>query len=157
MSQYPNNPLWCQNHDRPIAIVSIADWEQADADGHLTPEHVLQRIHDIAEFEFGNGEELGFDGDGFLVSLAADGMQLPGGVTLSVYPNDHPPPHVHVRIRALPHVKLRISLETGEPLDDGLPDGWSKKLKRIQRLVADNAPTLASWWEKHHGEAVAFG
>jgi hypothetical protein len=32
----------------------------------------------------------------------------------------------------------------------------SKKLKRFQAAVRENHPTLASWWESHHGNPVVL-
>lgn len=147
MSTQPGNPYWCQNHDRPIMIMSQGEWDQARADGWLTDEHIVQRLTDVANFALGNGAELGFGPDGFLVSLVSDGMRLEGGVTLQVYSNDRPPPHVHVLLRGQPKVTLRIRLDNGEPMD-APPSIRSRDMRRFTELVLENSETLIGWWQK---------
>lgn len=134
-----------------------SEWERAAEAGHVTPEHVMLRLKNIANRAFDTQTVVGFDEDGFPVSLIAEGMALSGGVTLHVYSNDHPPPHVHIKLRARPSVTLRISLETGEFLDDELPRGLTrKKMKGFQAAVRENHQVLAGWWENYHGDPVVL-
>lgn len=127
-------------------IMSQEEWHDATAAGFLTEEHVVGRITNILNVILGNGSELGFDGDGFLVSLVADGLQLQGGITLQVYSNDHPPPHVHVLLRAHPEIKLRLRLDNGEPLDAA--PVRTKDLRRFQAAVVQHSDVLTRWWAK---------
>lgn len=146
MSKYPDNPLWCQNHDQPYAILSQRDWDDAATAGHLTPEHVLARLRNALEFEFGRGAEMGFRADGFYNALVADATQHEGGITVVLHPNDHPPPHVHVRFRSDPNLDLRMSIETGELLDNNAPVGWSKRIRKATRIILDQTDLLMERW-----------
>jgi hypothetical protein len=65
MSKYPGNPWWHHENDVPIAILDEFAWNEAAAGGHLTAEHILQRLENILEFEFGRGAEMGLAADGF--------------------------------------------------------------------------------------------
>ncbi|MGO1665311.1 MAG: DUF4160 domain-containing protein [Micrococcaceae bacterium] len=157
MSKHPDNPWWCQEHDAPLMIHTRVQWDEASEAGHVTPEHVMQRLKNIADHVFDNETSIGFDDEGFVVSLTAAGMALPGGVTLCVYPNDHPPPHVHIRVRSHPAAKLRIRLDTGEFMDN-TPDGLvRKKLNGLQAAVRENHTVLAGWWQEYHGDPVVIG
>lgn len=157
-SRHPDNPYWCQNHDLPKAICTRAEWDDAVATGFLTVEHVMLRLKNIADYEFGGETAAGpgvYDAEGFLMSLTSAGVKLEGGITLQVNPNDHPPPHVHVKIKAEPRIKLRVRLDTAEPMDP-LPDGWAKKLRGFQTVIRENHAVLAGWWEEYHGEPVSL-
>ena len=141
----------------PIMIMTRAEWDEAAAAGHLTPEHVIQRLKNIADHAFGNETVLGFDEDGFVISLTAEGLPLPGGVKLYIYPRDHPPPHAHIEIRSHPDIKLRINLETSEFMDSA-PSGLAgKKLRGMRKAVIENHGILSSWWESYHGGPVSLG
>ncbi|GAB3141730.1 hypothetical protein GCM10027057_25770 [Marisediminicola antarctica] len=59
----------------------------------------MQQLY-IPVHEFGHEGSAGFDSDGFFISLIAEGLKIDGGVTLRVFPNDHPPARLHVDIRA---------------------------------------------------------
>jgi len=59
----------------------------------------VQQLH-IAVHELGHEGSAGFDSDGLFISLIAAGLKIDGGVTLRVFPNDHPPPRLNVDIRA---------------------------------------------------------
>ena len=61
MSKHPENELWCQNHDQPISIDSLEEWEEAKAAGHLTFEHVINRLRAMLEYQFGRAGVAGFD------------------------------------------------------------------------------------------------
>ncbi|MDX1874057.1 DUF4160 domain-containing protein [Mycolicibacterium sp. 120266] len=157
MSRYPGNPWWDQDYDVPITIMSRSEWDEAAAAGYVTPEHVFLRLRNAANFAFGNPIGIAFDEDGFVVALTSAGFALEGGVKLSVHPNDHPPPHVHVTISSHPNAKIRIELTTGELLDD-LPRGLAaKKLKGIQSAVRENHAVLAGWWRDYHGGPINVG
>lgn len=156
MSRYPDNPLWDHERDIPIMIMTRLEWEEAAEAGALTPEHVIQRLKNIADHVFGNETVIRFDVDGFVVSLIAEGLPLQGGVTLYVYSKDHPPPHVHVKVRAHPNARIRVSLETGEFLDTTPRGVRSKELKRFQAAVRENRHLLAIWWEAHTGDPVVI-
>lgn len=156
MSRYPDNPWWCGDHDKPISIPTRSEWDEAADAGYVTPEHVMIRLKNIAEYAFGSGTVIGLDENGFITSLTSAGWAIEGGVVLHVYPKDHPPPHVHIEVRSLPHVKIRINLATGDLLDDpprGLP---AKKLRKLQSLVREHQGVLATSWQTYHGEAVEF-
>lgn len=111
MSRYPNNPFWHHAGDRPISIDSPEEWDRAAAEGHLTAEHVLNRLEAIVEFEVGNGAEMGYDENGFRVSLVSVGLSVEGGVKFYVYPNDHPPLHTHIVLKADTAFEMRLRLE----------------------------------------------
>lgn len=153
MSSYPGNPYWDQEGDQPIPILSRAEWDEAEREGHLTAEHVLLRMKHIAEHDLIVGGSVGFDVDGFVISLVAESLQATGGVTLIVRTNDHPPPHAHIEVKGRPEIKLTVNLATAEIVGD-IPDGWSKKVRSIQRAVRGHHAMLAGWWEKNHGTRV---
>jgi len=62
--------------------MSRTEWDEAAAAGHVTPEHVMQRLKNIADHAFDNQTVMGFDEDGFVISLIAEGLLLAGGVKL---------------------------------------------------------------------------
>lgn len=157
MSKYPDNPWWHQDHDAPILIMMRHEWDAAVAAGHVTPEHVMQRLKNIADHVFDNQTLMGFDDEGFVVSLVAEGLPLAGGVKLYVYSNDHPPPHVHIQLKSHPGAKLRINLETGEFMDDAPRGVDTKKLKGFQSAILENHEILAAWWQDYHGDPVVLG
>jgi len=146
MSRYPGNPWWCQVHDTPRAILTQFEWEEASEAGHLTLEHVLARLEFMLEWEIGNGSALGLDEEGFFRALTADRWQVEGALSVVMRSHDHPPPHVHVYVRGDRHRKLRINIETGELMDDRVPDGWARKLKRASEFVMQNRSLLLEAW-----------
>ncbi|ELB90653.1 hypothetical protein Rwratislav_23294 [Rhodococcus wratislaviensis IFP 2016] len=75
------------------------DWEQAAEEGHITPEHVLQRLENILTYAEGNEGPVDFDEDGHVIALVAWSKQMEGGYKLRVWPRDHPPPHAHIELR----------------------------------------------------------
>jgi len=158
MSKHPDNPYWCQNHDGPIVIHSREEWEKAKAAGHLTPEHALVRLSNVAFHYFGKGGSIGYDDEGFVFSMVAASIEVEGGIKLIVNTRDHPPPHVHIKLTALPQAKLRIRLDTGEHLGP-LPRGiTAKQFRSLRAVVVENSAQLTEWWEKYHGDPVlAFG
>jgi hypothetical protein len=154
MSRHPGNPYWCDEHDNPVAIMNQDDWDAAQASGHLTVEHVLLRLQDMLEYQFGSGAEMGLDENGFIVALVADGWRLDGGVTVHIFPNDHPPPHVHVRFRSDPKRQLRLAIESGEVLGADIPRGWAKKVRKVSAFVVTSQDLLMNRWVELHGEAI---
>lgn len=156
MTRHPGNPYWDGSSDRPKAIFTRADWDAAEASGYITPEHVERRLANIVDYAFDTMTFGGFDEDGFYLSLVADGLAVPGGITMHVYGNDHPPPHAHITLKGDPRVNVRIDLTTGEFIGDpprGLP---GKKLRKFKTVVLENHELLAELWEKHHGETVGL-
>lgn len=148
MSRHPDNPKWCQNHDRPYEILSQSEWDEAEAAGHITPDHVLARVRNAVEYALGNGAETGLDKDGFYAALVADGMQLAGGIKVDIYPNDHPPPHVHVTFNADRRKDFKLSIETGELLGPEAPEGWAKRLRTASKIVLEFKPFLQPRWDE---------
>ena len=98
---------------------------------------------------------MGVDEDGFLRALTADRWQVAGSLSVVMHSNDHPPPHVHVDVKGEWHRKLRINIETGELMDHGLPDGWSRKLRRATAFVASNRVVLLEAWNAKQSVAVS--
>jgi hypothetical protein len=156
VSKHPGNPYWCQTHDNPIVIHSREEWDAAAAAGYVTTEHVFMRLKNIADHIFENESSMGFDDDGFVISLVGGADTLEGGLKLRVWPNDHPPPHVHVEIQAHPEWTIRINLETVELMDE-LPNGLkAKQFRGFLAAVHECHPKLADWWETYHGEPVVL-
>jgi hypothetical protein len=156
MSKHPDNPHWCQNHDQPFVIKSRAEWDEAEEAGYITPEHVFIRLKNIADHIFENESSMGFDDDGFVISLVAGAITLEGGLKLRVWPNDHPPPHVHIEIRAHPEWTIRVNLETVALMDE-LPSGLSaKQFRGFLATIRESQPMLADWWETYHGDPVVL-
>jgi hypothetical protein len=60
------------------------------------------------------------------------------GIVVSMYSNDHPPPHFHVYAGRIGHPGVqaaRFSIETGAMTEGKLPRA--------------KLPNLTSWWEEH--------
>lgn len=139
-----------------MAIMTREEWDQAAADGHITPEHVMTRLKGIVDHVFGNQSSIGYDEDGFVTALTAEGLPVPGGVTLVVHSNDHPPPHVHIELRSHPGQTLRIRLDTAEFMDEAPKGVNTKRLKGLQRAIRENHEVLATWWQTYHGDPVVL-
>lgn len=134
------------------SVLTRADWDEAVVAGTLTPRDAVARLHRIAVHEFGREGAAGYDADGFVVSLTAEGLRLEGGVTLVINPHDHPPPHVHVKRPG--ETDIRINLETGDVLG-ALPRGVrSPQLRTFVAAVSESFDVLGRWWEKNHGTPV---
>jgi hypothetical protein len=155
MSKYPDNPCWCPSHDQPIALLTSSDWQEAEHQEHLTPEHVFSRLSDILEYALGQGEEMGLDEDGFHRALVADGYRLEGGVTVRMCTRDHPPPHVHIEIKGEPRLRLRMHLESGQLLDSPQPPGLKKKLEIARAFIAEYRDKLHTRWAEISAAAPA--
>lgn len=120
-------------------------------------EHVFQRMQNMIHAQLGtDGEFIAFDEAGFVKALTAASAHFPGGVTLCVYPKEHPPPHVHVKLRSHPGAKIRISLEDGSFLKGTQRNLAGKLLRQVQDLVRENRTLLAGWWESYQGEPVVM-
>lgn len=135
-------------------------WELAEAEGRIEAEDVLGRIASMALFEFGENKDdwpIAFDEEGFLTALTAAGKSFDGGISIHVWPNDHPPPHVHILKKSEPDNQyVKISLESGEPVGD-LPRWAShKQLRRIKALVVGHHQLFAGWWKENHGGTVTL-
>jgi hypothetical protein len=134
-------------------VYTRADWEEAVADGWLTRNHVEARLHNLAVRDFGELGPVGYDDEGFITSLVAEGMTVEKIGHFSVHTDDHDPPHVHVRPFGS-QINLRFSLETGELLDELPPGVKSKRLKAIKAALIENRDRFGRWWKKAHGGAV---
>lgn len=77
MSSCPENPWWRQDADVPIMIMIRLDWDEATESGYITAEHEMQRLKNVADHVFEQEAAAGFDGDGFVISLVAEGLPLP--------------------------------------------------------------------------------
>ncbi|MBD8078339.1 DUF4160 domain-containing protein [Cellulosimicrobium arenosum] len=133
-------------------------WELADSEGRIEADDVLGRLVNMALYEFGETDgdwPISFDDDGFIRTLTAEGKRFDGGISIHVWPNDHPPPHVHILKRSEPDGQgVKINLKTGESEGD-LPSWASQKqLKKMRALVVKHHELFANWWQKHHGGAV---
>jgi hypothetical protein len=137
-----------------------AGWQRADSEDRLEAEDVLGRLVAIALYEFGENKDdwsVAFNDEGFITALVADGKAFEGGISVHVWPNDHPPPHVHILKKSEPDNQyIKINLETAE-LEGELPP-WadSKQLKRMKALVRRHHQLFAEWWEKNHGDVVTL-
>lgn len=135
-----------------------AGWELAEAEGRLEAQDVLQRLVGMALYEFGENRDswsVAFDEEGFLTALAAEGKRFDGGISIHVWPNDHPPPHVHILKKSEPDSNyVKINLLTGE--SEGTLPSWAnlKQLKNMQALIVKHHELFDSWWQKNHGEPV---
>lgn len=124
--------------------------------GQITPEHILLRVEGMLAHDFGEPGGAAYDESGFIAALVADGWRASEGITVRMHPDDHPPPHVHVRFPQRPNLRIRLALDTGEPLDGGVPDGWSRKLRRVSDfVVSSKEPLMARWIEMHGSSATS--
>lgn len=135
-------------------------WQLAEDEGRLEAQDVLQRLARMALYEFGENRDdwsMAFDEEGFLTSLTAEGKKFEGGISIHVWPNDHPPPHVHILRKSEPDSEyVKINLKTGE--SDGALPSWAdrKQLKNIQALIVKHQDLFDGWWKKNHGDAITI-
>lgn len=135
-------------------------WQLAEAEGRLEAQDVLNRLANMALHEFGENKDawpMACDEEGFLTDLVAEGKSFDGGISIHVWPNDHPPPHVHILKKSEPDSQyVKINLETGE-FDGALPS-WAnqKQLKKMKALIVEHQDLFAGWWQKNHGNTVAI-
>ena len=66
------------------------------------------------------------------------------GFRFVIYPNDHLPPHVHVK--SGDRQECRINLEAGNFIDTP-PRGMRKK---IMKAYYENVESIRAGWEKYH-------
>lgn len=148
-------------HERAARHLGVpAGWELAEAEDRIEAEDVLARLVNMALYEFGADKEdwpIAFDEDGFLAALTAEGRSFDGGISVHVWPNDHPPPHLHILKKSeRDGLDLKINLGNGEP-EGELPHWATKKqLKRISAIIVENHELFASWWQKNHGATVTL-
>lgn len=126
--------------------MSASEWDEAANNGWLTVEHVLNRLSAMTAYELGNGAEQGYGPDGFLVALTADSYVVGSNVKVHLNTNDHPPPHVHIEVRGELDSKLRLAIETGEPLDDLPSAKLRKKLNLAAGFVVEHKGLLLARW-----------
>jgi hypothetical protein len=137
-----------------------AGWKLAEFEGRLEAEDVLERLARMALHEFGENRDdwpMAFNDEGFVTVLAAEGKNFDGGISIHVWPNDHPPPHVHILKKSESYsAYVKINLETGEP--EGALPVWAsrKQLKRIKSLVVEYHGLFEDWWRKNHEDTVAI-
>ncbi|NKV31956.1 DUF4160 domain-containing protein [Rhodococcus hoagii] len=154
MSKYPDNPWWDHVNDCPDSLMTKDQWGQADADGHITPEHVFLRLRNIVIFAMGNPGPVGSDENGHVISLVGASIQLEGGVKLRVCSRDHNPPHVHIEHSSFRGQKLRVNLVTGEFMD-AAPRGLNTtKMKGYKKTIVEEQGRLKEMWATAHGEYV---
>lgn len=140
---------------RDRQILGRADWDRALSQRWLTRTQIEARLHNIAVRDMGELGPVGYDEEGFIISLVADGIRREGIGWFKVYSNDHDPPHVHVRPFG-EDFDIRLSLETGEELDSRPRGVTSKQIKNMQKALVEMHDQLGAWWKKAQGEAVAL-
>jgi hypothetical protein len=74
-----------------------------------------------------------------------------GGLRVVVYPNDHRPPHVHVRGAAVEAVFV-LNCPNGPPTLRGSFGFNTVELNRIASALAANVATLCGEWEHIHDD-----
>ncbi|WP_165788069.1 DUF4160 domain-containing protein [Arthrobacter glacialis] len=146
MSKDPGDIFRHQEQDLPVTLYTQADWDDADANGLITAAHVLDRLHRMLEFALGNeNPNARFDEEGFVVALVAASIKQ-DKIKLTVYTNDHNPPHCHVDVKGESHGKLRIDLSTGEFMED-VPKKIKSQQTRIMTLFTQNQEALSKLWD----------
>jgi hypothetical protein len=85
----------------------------------------------------------------------ADGLTYACGAGESgwrfvIYPNDHPPPHVHVR-SARGEVKVQLPTDQAAIRVVRIERLTERDGIRAALLVEKHAPVLLAAWEKYHG------
>ncbi len=137
------------------ALLTRCDWETALADGELTVDDVVERLRRIAVHQFGKEGAAGYDDEGFLISLTAEGIRMDSGETIRIHAHDHPPPHVHVERPGKRDIK--INLETGDVIGQLPRDVRAKQLRVFKATIVENYDQLGAWWLKNHGTVVVQG
>ena len=66
------------------------------------------------------------------------------GIRFVIYPNDHLPPHVHVKLTD--GRECRIDLRSGDFMDDAPPG----TMNRIRESYFENVAAIVAAWEKYH-------
>lgn len=137
------------------SLLTRSEWEQALAGGELTVDDVLERLRRIAVHQFGKEGAAGYDDEGFLISLTAEGIRMDSGETIRIHANDHPPPHVHIQRPGKRDIK--IDLETGDVIGELPRDVKAKQLRGFRATILENCDQLGAWWLKNHGTIVVQG
>jgi hypothetical protein len=151
VSKHPDNPLWNQATDAPWVIQTKEDWDEAVTDGYLTAEHVLARLEAMVRVAYDQPTDgaAAYDEDGFVRALVAAAIHGEG-FRVQVHPNDHRPPHAHFVDPGEPRQEVRLSLETGDPLDgESVPVGQKKKLRKAKALIGEHHDLLMDWWREY--------
>jgi hypothetical protein len=68
------------------------------------------------------------------------------GLRVVIYPNDHPPAHVHVIGPGWVVVVNLLGPDVREAIGCNEPEA-----RRVLRLVADHQAVLMEAWRRHHG------
>lgn len=147
MSRHPDNPHWCQVHDQPHPI-ERGEWEAAAAAGFVTTEHVQARIDGMLHHALRLDGPIGYDADGFMISLTAAGIRVDDRIRIDIRTHDHNPPHAHIVVRGEPQLALKVNLETAT-LMGAMPRGMSKTGKKIEQFVRENQPRLLELWSSY--------
>ena len=63
------------------------------------------------------------------------------GVRIVIYPNDHPPPHIHAWKDGR---QVKIEIETGRVMEGGLD---RRSMRKVQRWTALNGDLLMMAWK----------
>ncbi len=69
------------------------------------------------------------------------------GMSFVIHPNDHPPPHTHVKLDG--GREYRINLLSRDFMD-AQPKG--KKRRKIMKVYDENLEKIWSAWEKYHSD-----
>lgn len=147
MSRHPDNPKWCDDTDQPISLYGQAEWDEAVEHGWLTPEHVADRLQGMALYQFGNGAEMGYGPEGFIVALVADAWTIEGNLKVRMNSQDHPPPHLHIEFRG-ERGRLRIRLDDGELMDERPRWLKRKQLGSIRGFIVAESAMLTQMWSQ---------
>lgn len=127
-------------------------WTAAEAVGALTVGNILERLRRMAVYELGEMGPVGYDEDGFVTALVAEGIKE-GALVLQVHTRDHWPPHVHVKDFGSHGVI--IDLRNGDVCEERLPKGVrTKDIQRMGELVEKHHAELCLLWEKNNGSKV---
>lgn len=150
MSRHPDNPWWSQESDAPITVTTREQWDEAEANGHITPEHVLLRLEAMLRVAVGEPTDGGaaYDEDGFVRALVAAGWAGEGW-RVQLHPNDHEPPHVHFWDKGDPRRQIRLDISTGQPLEgETVAPAVRKKLGKATHFIQSNHDLLMSHWNE---------
>ena len=71
------------------------------------------------------------------------------GLRVVIYPNDHRPPHVHVRGAGTEAVFI-LNCPAGPPTLRGSFGFTTAELNRVASALADNLTSLCAEWERLH-------
>jgi len=94
----------------PSSLLTPAAGMTPRAEGHLTPEHYLDRLERMLAFALGTERSLAISADGFFNALVSDSFRLKQNVRLVIHPNDHDPPHAPLEVRSERTGGIRLSL-----------------------------------------------